>query len=97
MIRAMDERGVERAQFALSALLEGHRRVATADDAAALAIDTWNLLLGASNARTILADVPASRMSDLREWMVAAISRDAGLPPADVQASLDRMVGWPPA
>ena len=84
---------MERAQFALSALLVGNRRVATADDAATLAIETWNLLLSAPNGRTLLADIPVDEMADLREWMVAAIATDAGLPVSDVLTELDSQVG----
>lgn len=85
----MEERGVERAQFALSALLEGNRSVATPDQAADLAIETWNLLLSAPNARTLLADIPAAEMVALRDWMVESIAREADLPLPVVQASLD--------
>jgi len=85
----VDERGVERAQFAISALLEGNRTAATADQAAVLAIDTWNLLLSAPNARTLLADIPAADMVALRDWMVESIAREADLPLADVVAALD--------
>ena len=88
---------MERATFALSALLEGNRQVTTADDAAILAIETWNLLLSAPNARTMLADIPAAEMVELRDWMVAAIAADSGLPLEQVTAALDVQVARHPA
>ena len=75
--------------FALSALLEGNVKVTTADQAAVLAVDTWNLLLSAPNARTLLADIPAADMVGLRDWMVESIAREADLPLAGVTAALD--------
>lgn len=89
------EPGVERAKAALSVLIEGNRSVTTADDAAVLAIETWNLLLGAPNARALLQDIPAAEMPKLRDWMVAAIAHDAGLPVDEVQRALDVQVTRP--
>lgn len=88
----MDDRGVERAQAALEVLLDGNPVVSTADDAAALAIETWNLLLSAPNARSLLADIPAAEMVALRDWMVATIAKSSGLPLDEVVGALDVLV-----
>jgi site-specific recombinase XerC len=89
----VDTRGVERAKFALSAILEGHPRATTADGAAIVAIETWNLLLSAQQGRSLLDEVPAADMQALRDWMVVTIAREAGLPLSEVVAALDLHVG----
>lgn len=89
---SMDGRGVERAQLALSALLEGNPKVKGPDEAATLAIDTWNVMLGAPNARALLEDIPAADMVALRDWMVASIAEDSGLPLDMVVKALDQHV-----
>lgn len=88
----MDGRGVERAQLALSALLEGNPKVTGPDEAAILAIDTWNVMLGAPNARSLLEDIPAADMVALRDWMVASIAEDSDLPLDLVLRALDQHV-----